>query len=75
MVRLLCLLAAGRFGGRVGEQLELGVWRRGGSAGSAAPAWWVWRERWVVGDGEVAVQLGEGVVELIGVRGCGRRRG
>ena len=60
------LLGAGGFGGRVGEQSELGVWRWGGSSGSAAPAWWVWREWWVVGDGEVAVQLGEGIVELIG---------
>src|SRR3954454_24966156 len=65
MVRVLCLLGAGGFGGRVGEQLELGVWRPCGSSGSAAPAGGVWRERWVVGDGEVAVQLGEGVVELI----------
>src|SRR4051812_50140163 len=65
MARLLCLLGAGRFGRRVGEQLELDVRRRGRSAGSAAPAWWVWREWWVVGDGEVAGQLGEGVVELI----------
>ena len=70
-----CCYVAGRFGGRVGEQLELGVRRRGGSAGPAAPAWWVWREWWVVGEGEVAVELGEGVGELVGGRGCGRRRG
>src|SRR5688572_7925258 len=63
--RGVVLLGARRGGGRVGEQTELGVRCRGASSGSVAPAWWVWCEWWVVGDGEVAVQLGEGVVELI----------
>ena len=66
------MLGAGRAGGRVGEQCELGVRWRGGSSGSVAPAWCVWGESWVVGDGEVAVQLREGVVELmesVGVAG------